>query len=256
MTKSAVPYLQLNHHIVQLHKFFQDCYNDPALILQDGHWSTVDPEGIADVPRGQRLKDWPLDEEHRVVLSEIIKLAVQSMCRTVEKQLVDFLPGGKFSSPPSEADLTRTGFAHRTNLGCKHHFGDLDSSQRRRPSASMHHHSSIQLLKRNRTSMAKWLHDMPNDSRKELLKSARQGGKDLQETHIFKEQIVLAEIHSDLVNQKVQKRRGESNGTEQPQNRRKETENDTSVEDREQQLLEDLSHQQTISVNDYVAVAY
>ena len=183
MTKSAVPYLQLNHHIVQLHKLLQDCYNDPALILQDGHWSTVDPEGIADVPRGQRLNDCLLDEEHRDVLFETIKLAVQSMCRTVEKQLVDVLPGGKFSSPPSQwSDLTRTGFAHRTNLCCEHHFGDLDSSQRCGPSASMHHHSSIQLLKRTRTSMENYLHDMPNDSRKELLKSARQGGKDLPET--------------------------------------------------------------------------
>jgi hypothetical protein len=41
-----------------------------------------------------------------------------------------------------------------------HHFGALDSSQTRRPSASMHHHSSIQLLKHNRKQMMSWLEDM------------------------------------------------------------------------------------------------
>ncbi|KAK3605385.1 hypothetical protein CHS0354_036292 [Potamilus streckersoni] len=56
---------------------------------------------------------------------------------------------------PEAADpnTMRTRFAQVTNLGCEHHFGDLDSSQKRRPNASMHQHPSIHLLKRNRLKM-------------------------------------------------------------------------------------------------------
>lgn len=57
-----------------------------------------------------------------------------------------------------------------SNLACEHHFGDLDSSQRRRPSASMHHHSSIQLLKRNRKGMMSWIQEMSINERNKMIK--------------------------------------------------------------------------------------
>ena len=112
----------------------------------------------------------------KLVLSTLT-LACRAMNSTVQKQLSDFLKEGQFGfgQQPSKDDLQRTHFAHLTNLGCEHHFGDLDSSQRRRPRASMHHHSSVQLLKRNRMNMMEWLEEMPGKTRNELLKSARKG---------------------------------------------------------------------------------
>ncbi|KAH3818946.1 hypothetical protein DPMN_120674 [Dreissena polymorpha] len=71
------------------------------------------------------------------------------MLRCVDKQLVDFLPGGQFNDMSRSEDLNRTKFAHSTNLSCEHHLGDLDNSQKQRPNVTLHHHSSVQLLKRN-----------------------------------------------------------------------------------------------------------
>ena len=51
---------------------------------------------------------------------------MKAMIRTINKQLIDFLPGGQFSASPEKDDLSQTEFAHLTNLGCEHHFGDLD----------------------------------------------------------------------------------------------------------------------------------
>ena len=102
------------------------------------------------------------------------------MIKCIDKQLVDFLPGGKFHDVSNENDVKRTKFAHTTNLACEHHFGDLDSSQKRRPSASMHHHSSIQLLKRNRKQMMSWLEDMASTDDHPLLKRHEKVGAHLE----------------------------------------------------------------------------
>ncbi|KAH3818798.1 hypothetical protein DPMN_120524 [Dreissena polymorpha] len=78
------------------------------------------------------------------------------MIKCIEKQLCDFLPGGHFSGAPSQSDIDRTKFAYSTNLGCEHHFEDLDISQKRRPNESLHHHTSVLLLKRNREQLKRW----------------------------------------------------------------------------------------------------
>lgn len=73
----------------------------------------------------------------------------------IQKQLVDFLSGVKYAETPDKEDIERTEFAHNTNsFGCEHHFGDLDSYQKRRPNASMHHHTTIQMLKSTKVEKA------------------------------------------------------------------------------------------------------
>lgn len=119
-----------------------------------------------------------LEEDNRSLLFHLIKLVASAMIKCVDKQLVDFLPDGKFYSD-TENNLKCTKFAHVTNLACEHHFGDLDSSQRRRPSAYMHHHSSIQLLKRNRKGMMSWIQEMSINERNKMIKKiARKGGRE------------------------------------------------------------------------------
>ena len=88
------------------------------------------------------------------------------MFKCIKKQLVDFLPGGKFYQTP--IDPKPTSFAPLTNLGCEHHFGDLDSSQRRRPNASYHHHTSVQLLKRNRKQVMEWITKVDSGRKKTI----------------------------------------------------------------------------------------
>ena len=121
------------------------------------------------------------------------------MTETVEKQLVDFLPSGKYSGPADPVELDRTGFAHVTNLGCEHHFGDLDSSQRRRPNASLHHHSSIQLLKRNRQGIQDWISKLSSEAKEQLFSDARKHGPQLRKKHRLSEVAVEAAVNNTLL---------------------------------------------------------
>ncbi|WAR00457.1 KCTD7-like protein [Mya arenaria] len=121
------------------------------------------------------------------LLLKLISVLCGAMRRTVEKQLVDFLDGGRYAGTPSKSDLQSTHFSHVTNLGCEHHFGDLDSSQRRRPNASFHHNSSVQLIKRNRRQLFKWLDEKPDNEKATLMKAARSGGRDLRKAHMAEE---------------------------------------------------------------------
>lgn len=121
-----------------------------------------------------------LNDEIHSLLLDLIKLVATAVIKCIDKQLVDFLPGGKFHDVSNENDARRTKVAHTTNLACEHHFDDLDSSQKRRPCASMHHHSSIQLLKRNRKQMMCWLEDMASTDRSSIIKKTRKGGRTLR----------------------------------------------------------------------------
>jgi hypothetical protein len=97
------------------------------------------------------------------MLYSFVKTISCAMKQTVEKQLADLFYS-QYNQETEQRELKRTNFAQVTNLICEHHCGDLDSSQRRRPRASLHHHSSLQLLKSNRNKMMTWLKKMPHDN--------------------------------------------------------------------------------------------
>ena len=162
VTCGNIPYLLLYPHIQKLLEFLQLGTTDPANILNmDGHWTADDPHGLYEVPNRNRLMSLcNVADEYRDSFMKSVSVVAQAITKIIQKQLNDFLEDGKYASEPLAADLHRTSFVHVNNLGCEHHFGNLDSSQRRRPNSSLHHHSSIQLLKRNRSGLMKWMQNM------------------------------------------------------------------------------------------------
>ena len=138
VTGGQVPYLKLYTHIQSLHAFLQLCSSQPAHLLNmEGHWTDEDPYEFSNIPHRLTLRElFNIDEDSRDILFKTIKIVSAGMASTIEKQLTDFLPGGKYANAPDEEELRRTSFGHVTNLGCEHHFGDLDNSQRRRPNSS------------------------------------------------------------------------------------------------------------------------
>ena len=201
---------------------------------------------------------------HEVLVNRLggLSLPRKSVVRLTDRpdMTLDVYRGRKTTmQQPDKDDMRRTDFAHVTNLGCEHHFGDLDSSQKRRPNALMHHHSSVQLIKRNRKSLMTWLHDMPLDNRGELLKSARKGGRVLREIHINNEKRVINEIHEEMTKMKenISKRkttnkRGNTNNLTNENN----SEGEDEFESDAAKLRESLPVLETFTLNEYVAVAY
>jgi hypothetical protein len=55
-----------------------------------------------------------LNEETHLLLFDLIKLVATAMIKCIDKQLVDFLPGGKFHDVLNENDVRCTKFAHTT----------------------------------------------------------------------------------------------------------------------------------------------
>ncbi|XP_052808198.1 uncharacterized protein LOC128237051 [Mya arenaria] len=187
----TVRYLELYPYIDGLRSYLSDCEETPANMLEK-HW--LDHSCVPHTKKFSTLLNSPTNE----LLLKLISVLCGAMRRTVEKQLVDFLDGGRYAGTPSKSDLQRTHFSHVTNLGCEHHFGDLDSSQRRRPNASFHHHSSVQLIKRNRRQLFKWLDEKPDNEKATLMKAARSGGRDLRKAHMAEESLVKRELFNTM----------------------------------------------------------
>ena len=116
------------------------------------------------------------------LLKSTIVVLATAFRDTIRRQLSDFIDG-PYSEVPNEQAAKRTSFAPITNLSCEHHFGDLDSSQRGRPNASLHHPSTVQMLKRNRSNIVDWLEKLPDTERTTVFMNARVNGPLLRAQH-------------------------------------------------------------------------
>jgi len=114
-----------------------------------------------------------------------------SSCVTVlEKQLADFLDGGVYGSAPTEEMRRKMNHCVLHNLMSEYAFGDLDYSQNRRRHSSLHHHSTIHMLKHNKT-VSKWLAGKQSDDQTTLMAKARGQGAELRKKHRASEQAAL-----------------------------------------------------------------
>lgn len=88
------------------------------------------------------------------VLSDIDVSAVSTVATHIlgvtKSQLSDFLEGGKYFSP-SEEILSILSHCPLTNLVREHAFGDLDFDFNKSRRSSLHHRSTLQMMKRNGT---------------------------------------------------------------------------------------------------------
>ena len=263
ITSGKVHYLELHSHIAKLKQYLEGCAEEPALLLNaEQFWVDADYTEVSNSQRFASL--FLLMEESREILFDLIKVVSLAMIKVINKQLVDFLPGGQFCKEANVDETRSTNFAQLTNLGCEHHFGDLDSSQRRRPSASMHHHSSVQLLKRNREGLMQWFGEMSPSKRSSLLRSARKGGRELRLSHHQDEKKVCAEIHDEMMREKEKKgkkRRNKAKHDDRENARRRnndlsDDENENVRVEAEKTLKQKLPENQSFKINEYVVVAY
>lgn len=149
VTENKVPYIKLCEEMSSLHTCLKQLEEDPVDILQtQNHWSGEDTNDLSAVSFRNILSEALscTKDTNQDILFETVKIVAGAMKKNIERQCEDFILGGKYSDTPSASELKRKEFAHSTNLACEHHFGHLDSSQRRRPHATLHHHSSVHLI--------------------------------------------------------------------------------------------------------------
>ncbi|XP_052778449.1 uncharacterized protein LOC128215880 [Mya arenaria] len=171
-----------------------------------------------------------LNNKIKAVEADLVSPVVQTMLKALTAAYI-------IETGPDTIEIRPT--KDPRDLGCEHHFGDLDSSQRRRPNASIHHHSSVQLIKRNRRQLFKWLDEKPDNEKATLMKAARSGGRDLRKAHMAEESLVKRELFNTMQEEPKKKRKKSSKPSDKPES---------------EPILDSTIH--SFHVNDYVAIAY
>ncbi|CAC5378127.1 unnamed protein product [Mytilus coruscus] len=121
--------------------------------------------------------------------NDILKIICSSMLTIVKRQLNDHLENGVYGSLPDPDLKSRTSHSKLTNIPAENLFEDLDFYFKRKPNATLRHHSAISMLKRNKT--IQWLKTKTENSRKVLLLKARKSAKSLKSKEIAYEKSVM-----------------------------------------------------------------
>ena len=134
-----------------------------------------------------------LDELTQKTLEKIMV----SFIEVTERQLADFLPDGKYGAQPSDQLREEMQHCKLTNLISEYDFGDLDYSQFRRRNASLHYHSGVQMVKRNKT-ISGWLVSKSEQEQSRLMQLARDKSGELRHRHRQAEKAVLEKTKARL----------------------------------------------------------
>jgi hypothetical protein len=145
----------------------------------------------------------PTQSHPELDIKSILKKLASGFLVVVKRQLEHFLPEGRYHNIPEDSPLrTKMKHCQLTNLLGEACFGDLDFSLFKRRNASLHHHSTVNMLKRNRT-MSTWFSKKYASEQKELLNRSATLGSELRRKHKSEVAQVESEIKSKLKDMKA-----------------------------------------------------
>ena len=190
MLKGNVKYVDQHLYIQQMLKNFREWSNDATPLLQETCYGVFDQFRI----EHDEVRSSLYVEQGVTVDAPLTKLTLEKLMSSfvlcTERQLNDFLPGGKFGETCSSEQRAAMQHCKLTNLVSENEFGDLDFSQFRRRHASLHFHSSIQIVKRNKT-ISHWLSSKSEMEQSKLLKIAGHKARELRLKHAAAEKAVV-----------------------------------------------------------------
>ncbi|KAL8599847.1 hypothetical protein ACOMHN_038420 [Nucella lapillus] len=149
-----------------------------------------------------------IDEEKKVAVKSLLQKVCAGMVRVTERQLADFLPEGKYFSVQDPLLRDKLKHSHITNLLSEKCFADLDFSQFKRRSASLHHHSTVNMLKRN-MSMSSWFLHKSAEEQKDLLQLSGKKAASLREKHAQMQRDAVRKRRDQLLENRRKKQAAE-----------------------------------------------
>ena len=150
------------------------------------------------------------DEDSRPKVQQAISAICQAFVEVTERQLCDFLPDGRYHAVQDPAVLAKMEHSHITNLLGEACFGDLDVSIYTRRNTSVHHHSTLIMLKRNKT-MTEWFLKKSAEEQCRLLQMSSSKASRLRKRHQEQHQDVAAAKRQRLEVQHQKKEQSEEN---------------------------------------------
>ena len=88
-----------------------------------------------------------LTQEQKVSLRPVMRCLAEELVGVTERQLCDFLADGKYGSPPTPELWEKTQHCQLTNLLREACFADLDYTMFKNRGATLHHHSTLNMVK-------------------------------------------------------------------------------------------------------------
>ena len=88
-----------------------------------------------------------LTQEQKVSLRPVMRCLAEELVGVTERQLCDFLADGKCGSPPTPEFREKMQHCQLTNLLREACFADLDCTMFKNRGATLHHHSTLNMVK-------------------------------------------------------------------------------------------------------------
>ncbi|KAK7105611.1 uncharacterized protein [Littorina saxatilis] len=165
--------------VVELHAQLREWRDDSASIFSP-HVPSLFSIQVPDASSLAALLD--LDEATQQKVQRAFSHFCVNFVAVTERQLDDFLPGGRYHAVQDPQVLERLRHSHITNLLGEACFGDLDISIYTHRNSSVHHHSTLTMLKRNKTMKA-WFNQKSNEEQRQLLLNASSSGPEMRKRH-------------------------------------------------------------------------
>ena len=131
-----------------------------------------------------------ISEDKKSAVKDLLKKMAAPMMEVTRRQLEDFLLGGKFHSNQDPVLCKRLEHSCITNLAAEQSFADLDFSLFKRRNCTLHHHTTISMLKRNK-SLTSWFLGKSAEEKERLLEKSAKKGPALRKKNVALECSVL-----------------------------------------------------------------
>ena len=184
-----IHYLDFCIYVNQLLQHFQRWAAHPA----DAFSQEFDPlfvkRFMPDPDLFQALLSISIDQQAKVMAT--LRKISKEVIITINNQLKDFLEGGRYYHVTDPELRQRTKHCKLTNLVGEQAFGDLDFSIFKRRYASLHHHSTVQMMKRNKP-ISMWFSSKDEEEQKCLLNLSAEKAPLLRQQHLLEEKDCVA----------------------------------------------------------------
>ncbi|KAL3881058.1 hypothetical protein ACJMK2_033254 [Sinanodonta woodiana] len=171
LLQSSIKYADVHVYIHKMTTGLRQLKEDPSDILDKNFTGIFNGKFRQDSPTTDSVYSYfqSLKAESIVILKSALQDLFKSYLQVTERQLCDFLENGKYTELGRSTDMSIS-HSPLTNLLGERCFGDLDFDLYKRRHSSLHHHSTINMLKRNRTG--DWLSSKGTEKSAELMKKA------------------------------------------------------------------------------------
>ena len=204
----STKYAQFYIPITQMHTSLSEYAEDPAPLF-DPALPPFFPISQPDQDRLATILN-SVSDEQKQCLSELMKVLCKEFVVTTNNQLSDFLPGGRYHNITDPNVLRRLEHSQVHNLLGEACFGDLDFTLFAKRNSSIHHASTINMLKRNATM--EWLENKSDLQQERLLNMSASKGEELRKRHREQQREVSEAKRRKLETEKEKKEAKEREG--------------------------------------------